>query len=39
QHDVLVGRIQARHGVTKDEAHNQVETWKKTNPTNFFERY
>ena len=39
QHDVLVGRIQARHGVTKDEAHNQVESWKKTNPTNFFERY
>ncbi len=35
----LLGRIQERHGITRDEAEKQVTAWHKKNPTNFFERY
>jgi uncharacterized protein YjbJ (UPF0337 family) len=27
--DQLLGRIQERHGITKDEAENQVKDWEK----------
>jgi uncharacterized protein YjbJ (UPF0337 family) len=29
--DQLLGRIQERHGITKDEAENQVQDWEKRN--------
>ncbi|RZJ21228.1 MAG: CsbD family protein [Haliea sp.] len=36
--DQLLGRIQERHGITREEAEQQVTAWKESNPTNFFER-
>ena len=36
--DQLLGRIQARHGVTKDVAEQQIKDWEKRNPTFFFEK-
>ena len=35
----LLGKIQERHGLSKDEAENQLTDWHRRNPTNFFERY
>lgn len=35
----LLGKIQERHGISKDEAEKQVNVWHQKNPTNFFERY
>ena len=37
--DQLLGRIQERHGLSKDEAEKQVTAWKDRNPSDFFERY
>ena len=37
--DQLLGRIQERHGIAKDEAENQLSDFQMRNPTNFFERY
>lgn len=37
--DQLLGRIQARHGLEKDEAEKQVDAFRERNSTNFFERY
>jgi uncharacterized protein YjbJ (UPF0337 family) len=37
--DQLLGRIQERHGIARDEAEKQVEAFRERNPTNFFERY
>lgn len=37
--DQLLGRIQERHGLSKEEAEMQVNDWKDRNPTDFFERY
>ena len=37
--DQLLGKIQERHGVTREEADVQVTDWHQHNPTNFFERY
>ena len=37
--DQLLGKIQERHGVTREEADVQVTDWHQRNPTNFFERY
>ena len=37
--DQLLGRIQERHGFSKEEAEKQVNDWKDRNPTDFFERY
>ena len=34
----LLGRIQERHGISKEEAEQQVAAWKERNPTDFFER-
>ncbi|RYF29304.1 MAG: CsbD family protein [Comamonadaceae bacterium] len=34
----LLGRIQERHGLSKDEADVQVRDWEKKNPTFFFEK-
>jgi len=34
----LLGHIQERHGVTRDEAHDQVTTWERKNPSFFFEK-
>ncbi|RZI77338.1 MAG: CsbD family protein [Rubrivivax sp.] len=34
----LLGRIQERHGISQDEAHEQVTAWHKKNPDFFFER-
>lgn len=30
--DQLLGRIQQRHGVARDEADRQVRSWEKSNP-------
>jgi uncharacterized protein YjbJ (UPF0337 family) len=37
--DQLLGRIQERHGITRDEAEKQVVEFENRNPVNFFERY
>lgn len=34
----LLGRIQERHGVARDEAERQVSDWESRNPTFFFEK-
>ena len=36
--DQLLGRIQERHGIAKDEAHKQVETFERRNPDFRFEK-
>ena len=36
--DQLLGRIQERHGVSKDEAEKQIKTWEQKNPTYVFEK-
>lgn len=36
--DQLLGRIQERHGVAKDEAETQVRQFEKSNPTWVFEK-
>ncbi|MFC5607984.1 CsbD family protein [Variovorax soli] len=36
--DQLVGRIQERHGISRDEAERQVKDWEERNPGAFFER-
>jgi uncharacterized protein YjbJ (UPF0337 family) len=36
--DQLLGRIQQRHGVAKDEAERQVDTFERGNPDYRFER-
>lgn len=37
--DQLLGRIQERHGIAKDEAEKQLNGFQERNPTAFFERY
>jgi len=37
--DQLLGRIQERHGVARDEAERQLDDFQERNPTDFFERY
>ncbi|MDO9357368.1 MAG: CsbD family protein [Polaromonas sp.] len=37
--DQLLGRIQERHGLAKDEAEKQLASFQERNPTGFFERY
>ncbi|MBC7376505.1 MAG: CsbD family protein [Burkholderiaceae bacterium] len=34
----LLGRIQERHGMSKDEADIQVKDWEHRNPSFFFEK-
>ncbi|WP_198971751.1 CsbD family protein [Xylophilus sp. ASV27] len=34
----LLGRIQERHGIKKEEAEQQVTEWHKRNPDFFFEK-
>jgi uncharacterized protein YjbJ (UPF0337 family) len=36
--DQLLGRIQARHGIAKDEAERQVDTFERRNPDFTFEK-
>lgn len=36
--DQLLGRIQERHGISRDEAEAQVNDWETRNPNFFFER-
>ena len=36
--DQLLGRIQERHGIAKDEAERQVETFERGNPNCRFEK-
>ena len=36
--DQLLGRIQERHGLAKDEAEHQVDTFERRNPDFFFEK-
>ena len=36
--DQLLGRIQERHGVSRDEAERQVKDWEQRNPSFFFEK-
>ncbi|HWI83421.1 CsbD family protein [Ramlibacter sp.] len=36
--DQLLGRIQERHGLARDEAQRQLETFSRQNPEIFFER-
>ncbi|MES2977689.1 MAG: CsbD family protein [Pseudomonadota bacterium] len=35
----LLGRIQERHGYSRDEAERHFNEWHDRNPTGFFERY
>ncbi|HSV58938.1 MAG TPA: CsbD family protein [Variovorax sp.] len=37
--DQLLGRIQERHGISRDEAEKQVKDWESRNPGAFFEKY
>lgn len=37
--DHLLGKLQERHGMSRDEAETQFSNWHEKNPTNFFERY
>jgi len=37
--DQLLGRIQERHGLAKEEAEKQLVSFQERNPTGFFERY
>jgi len=34
----LLGRLQERHGLTKEAAHDEVLAWEKKNPSFFFEK-
>ena len=34
--DQLVGKIQERHGLTKEEAEKEVSAWNARNPNSFF---
>ena len=36
--DQMVGKLQERHGINKDEAEKQVDAWRVNNNTSFFER-
>ena len=36
--DQLLGRIQERHGISRDEAEKQVKDWESRNPGAFFEK-
>ena len=36
--DQLLGRIQERHGISRDEAEKQVKDWEQSNPSFFFEK-
>ena len=36
--DQLLGRIQERHGITKDEAEKQIKDWEKRHSDSAFER-
>ena len=36
--DQLLGRIQERHGLARDEAQRQVDTFERRNPDFFFEK-
>ena len=36
--DQLLGRIQERHGISRDEAEKQVKDWESRNPDAFFEK-
>ena len=36
--DQLLGRIQERHGISRDEAEKQVKDWEQRNPSFFFEK-
>ena len=35
----MLGKLQERHGLTEEEAEQQLSDWHRRNPTNFFERY
>ena len=37
--DQLLGKIKERHGISHEEAEEQLTQWHQKNPTNFFERY
>ncbi|MDM0046372.1 CsbD family protein [Variovorax dokdonensis] len=37
--DQLLGRIQERHGISRDEAEKQVKDWESRNPDFNFEKY
>ena len=36
--DQLLGRIQERHGISREEAEKQVKDWESSNPDVFFEK-
>ncbi len=36
--DQLLGRIQERHGISREEAEKQVKDWESRNPGAFFEK-
>ncbi|MDB5895074.1 MAG: ral stress protein CsbD [Rhodoferax sp.] len=38
QREQLLGRLQERHGYTKEVAHHEVLAWEKKNPSFFFEK-
>ena len=36
--DQLLGKIQERHGITREEAEQQVSAWHTSNPASMFDR-
>lgn len=36
--DQLLGKLQERQGLSKEEAEKQVAAWQERNPSNFFQR-
>ena len=38
QQDVLIGRIQERYGIAKEEAQRQVKEWNEASTSNFDEK-
>jgi uncharacterized protein YjbJ (UPF0337 family) len=35
--DQLLGKLQERHGLSKEEAEKQLAAWRERNPSNFFQ--
>ena len=36
--DQLLGKLQERHGIVKDEAEKQIDAWRESNKSSFFDR-
>ncbi|MGV8806074.1 MAG: CsbD family protein [Polaromonas sp.] len=36
--DQLLGKLQERHGINKDEAEKQIDAWRESNKSSLFDR-